>query len=123
MTRPEGKVVKTWPPEPPQWLDDESRIKVQLHDAQGHLNRVLLEDDTIVRMPPPDAEQHASSLGVGQPFYARGDGRSGALGKVIAAREIGPDRTKLTKVDGSRFNRWMHDVFGRGPPPPAPAKP
>jgi len=119
-----GKVVDTGPPGPPQRLDDESRIKVQLHDPLGHLNGVLLEDGTIVRMPPPDAEQHAASLAVGKPFYARGDGMSGPLGKVIAAREIGPSRTELTKIAEPRFERWMHDVFGGGgalpPPPPLP---
>jgi hypothetical protein len=121
-----GAVVDTGPPGPPQRLDDESRIKVQLHDPLGHLNGVLLDDGTIVRMPPPDAEQNAASLAVGQPFYVRGDGRSGPLGKVIAAREIGPNSTKLTKISESRFNRWMHDVFGGGeapPPPPPPGAP
>jgi hypothetical protein len=89
-------------------------------------NGVLLEDGTIVRMPPPDAEQHAASLAVGKPFYARGDGMSGPLGKVIAAREIGPSRTELTKIAEPRFERWMHDVFGGGgeaPPPPPPLPP
>jgi hypothetical protein len=120
-----GAVVDTGPLGPPQRLDDASRIKVQLHDPHGHLNGVLLDDGTIVRMPPPDAEQNAASLAVGQPFYVRGDGMSGPLGKVIAAREIGPNSTKLTKISESRFERWMHDVFGGGeaPPPPPPAAP
>jgi hypothetical protein len=44
---------------------------------------------------------------------------------VIAAREIGPDKTKLIKVDESRFKRWLHDVFGsdEAPPPPPPVAP
>ncbi len=121
-----GTVVDTGPPGPPQHLDDESRIKLQLHGPDDHINGVLLEDGTIVRMPPPDAERLAASLAVGQPLYARGDGMSGPLGKVITAREIGPSRTALTKIDEPRFERWMHDVFGGGdapaqpPPPPAP---
>jgi hypothetical protein len=94
-----------------------------LHDPRGHLNGVLLEDGTIVRMPPPDAEQHAANLAVGQPLYARGDGMSGPLGKVIAAHEIGPNRTTLTKIDESRFKRWWHDVFGGGETPPPPPTP
>jgi hypothetical protein len=118
-----GAVVDVRPPGPPQQLDDESRIKLQLHDPDGHLNGVLLEDGTIVRMPPPDAERDAAGLVVGQPLYARGDGMSGPLGKVIGAREIGPTKTELTKVDESRFERWMHDLFGGGDAPPPPATP
>lgn len=118
-----GTAVETGPHGPPQHLNDESRIKLQLHDRHGHLNGVLLEDSTIVRMPPPDAERNAASLAVGQPLFARGDGMSGPLGKVIAAREIGPSSTKLTKVDESRFTRWMHEVFGGGDAPSPPAVP
>jgi hypothetical protein len=117
-----GAVVDAHPPGPPKQLDDESRVKLQLHDPDGHLNGVLLEDGAIVRMPPPDAEQHAASLAVGQPFYARGDGVSGPLGKVIAAHEIGPNKTDLAKIDEPRFERWMHELFGGGDaPPPATA--
>src|ERR1035437_1874040 len=116
-----GAVVDTGPP---QRLDDESRIKLQLHGPDGHLNGVLLDDGTIVPLPPPDAERLAASLAVGQPLYASGDGISGPLGKVIAAREIGPSKTALTKIDESRFQRWMHDVFGgRDAPPPSAAPP
>jgi len=122
-------VIDTGPPGSHQRLDDQSHVKLQLHGPDGHLNGVLLEDGTIVRMPPPEAERHAASLAVGQPLYVRGDGIAGPLGKVVAAREIGPNQTELTKIDDSRFERWIHDVFGGGddapppppPPPPAPA--
>jgi hypothetical protein len=80
-----GAVVEMGPPGPPQMLDDESRVKLQLHDPDGHLNGVLLEDGAIIRMPPADAEQDAAGLAVGQPLYAHGDGVSSPLGKVIAA--------------------------------------
>lgn len=102
---------------PPQRLDDESRVRLQLHDPRGRLNGVLLEDGTIVRMPPADADRHAASLAVGQSLFARGDGSSTVLGRVIAAREIGPSRTTLTRIDEPRYWRWMHEVFGE------PAKP
>jgi hypothetical protein len=39
-----------------------------LHDRRGTLNGVLLEDGTIVRMPPPEAERLAANLAVGQPL-------------------------------------------------------
>ncbi len=111
------------PPNPPQLLDDESRVKMQLHGPVGDLNGVLLENGTIVRIPPPDAERHAAILAVGQPLYVRGDGVSGPLGKVIAAREIGPTKTNTTKADEVLFERWMHDLFGGGDVAPSPAAP
>jgi len=62
-------------------LEDEGRIKAQLHDRRGTLNGVLLEDGTIVRMPPPEAERLAANLAVGQPLYASGDGVASRLAK------------------------------------------
>ena len=118
-----GAVVEMEPPGPPKQIDDESRVKLQLHDPDGHLNGVLLEDGAIVRMPAPDAEQDAAGLAVGQPLYVSGDGLSGPLGKAIAAREIGPASTKLIKVDESRFERWRHDLFGGADAPAPPAAP
>ena len=67
-------VANMGPPSPPKRLEDEGRIKAQLHDRRGNLNGVLLEDGTIVRMPPPEAERLAANLAVGQPLYASGDG-------------------------------------------------
>jgi hypothetical protein len=122
-----GAVVDMRPPGSPQQLDDESRIKLQLHDPAGYLNGVLLEDGAIVRMPQLDADQDAAGLAVGQPLYVRGEGVSSPLGKVIAAREIGPAKNKLIEVDVSRFERWKNDLFGSGDAqrplvaPPAPA--
>jgi hypothetical protein len=48
---------------------------------------------------------------------------------MIAAREIGPAKSKLIEVDVSRFERWKNDLFGSGDAqrpivaPPAPAAP
>jgi hypothetical protein len=53
-------------------------------------------------------------------LYASGDGVSGPLGKVIAAREIGPNKTDLVKIDAPGFDRWMHEVFGGSDTPAAP---
>ena len=121
-------VANMGPPSPPKRLEDEGRIKAQLHDRRGTLNGVLLEDGTIVRMPPPEAERLAANLAVGQPLYASGDGVASPLGKVIAAHEIGPEKTHLVKIADTLFERWKQDIFrGRGddvpPPAPPPAPP
>jgi hypothetical protein len=114
-------VANMGPPSPPKRLEDEGRIKAQLHDRRGTLNGVLLEDGSIVRMPPPEAERLAANLAVGQPLYARGDGVVSPLGKVIAAHEIGPEKTHLVKIADSLFERWKQDIFGgRGDDVPAP---
>jgi hypothetical protein len=89
-------------------------VKLQLHDPDGHLNGVLLEDGTVVRMPPSDAADDAAGLAVGQPLFVRGDGIKSALGKMIAAREVGPAEAKLVKVDVSSFERWKNQIFGGG---------
>jgi len=115
-------VANMGPPSPPKLLEDEGRIKAQLHDRRGTLNGVLLDDGTIVRMPPPEAERLAANLAVGQPLYARGDGVVSPLGKVIAAHEIGPEKTHLVKIADSLFKRWKQDIFGgRGDDVPAPS--
>ena len=118
-----GAVIDTSPPEPPRRMNDEGRVKLQLHDRQGRLNGVLLEDGTTVRMPPDEAARHATGLAIGQSLYARGNGVADPLGKVIAAREIGPNSAQLSKVSEPAYKRWMHEVFGDdGKQRPAPPK-
>jgi hypothetical protein len=89
-----------------QRLTAQGRIKSQLHGPGGELNGVLLEDGTIVRMPPPQAQALASRLTPGAPLYVQGDGFAGPLGRVIAARLIGPDATQVAQIVA--------------PPPPGP---
>jgi len=119
-----GVVLDTRPPSPsPQSLEAESRIAHPLHDRSGHINGVLLESGTIVRLPPAVAEKQAASLEIGRPFFARGDGVSGPLGKVIAAREIGKSRAESTRVDETLFERWKHELFGDDAEPSEPKAP
>lgn len=112
-----GMVVNASPLPAPSKISDESHIKLPLHDMEGHLNGVLLDDGTVVRMPPFDAEQHAAGLAIGLPLVVSGDGISTPLGKVIAAHEIGSNKLDITKIDDSRFERWMHEIFGVGDSP------
>ncbi len=97
-------VVDTGPGGPPgprgveQPLTAAGRIKALLHGPRGDLNGVLLEDGTIVRMPPPEATRLSAQLTVGAPLVVRGGGYQGDLGRVIEAAAIGPSDTELTQI-------------------------
>jgi hypothetical protein len=107
-------VVDAGPPGPRragQVLQVSGHVKTQLHGPRGELNGVLLEDGTIIHLPPEEANRLAEGLAVGQPLYVTGDGIASPLGKVIAARQIGPSATQLAEIQPGPPGR-------RGPPPP-----
>jgi hypothetical protein len=95
-------------------LQASGHIKAQLHGPRGDLNGVLLEDGTIVRLPPDQAQQIAAQLAVGQPIYEMGDGSVSPLSKVIAAQQIGPNQSQLAQIDNSSRGPERD----RRPPPP-----
>ena len=96
-------------------LNDTGRVKAQLHGPRGDLNGALLEDGTIVRLPPPEAQRLASALAVGASLTVQGDGIEGPLGRVIEAHSMGPDATHLTQVAAP-----PHPPGHRPPPPGGP---
>ncbi len=101
-----------------QKLTAHGQIKAQLHGPRGELNGALLVDGTMVRLPPPEARRLASKLAPGAPLYVQGIGFAGPLGRVIEAREIGPDPTQLVQIT-------VPPPPGPGwhPPPPPPEGP
>ncbi len=110
------------------------KVKATLHTPHGDAGGVLLEDGTVVRLPPPEATRLASTLAPGQTIAVKGYGVVSPIGKVIAAREIGPSMDKLTRLEGPRMHGWMghgpHGKPGRpgpdgehGPMPPPPPRP
>jgi hypothetical protein len=109
-------VVDAGPPDPRgtgQVLQASGNVKAQLHGPRGDLNGVLLEDGTIIRLPPDEAERLVTQLVVGQPLYVTGRGIDSPLGKVIVATQVGPNASQLAevRVDAPPPGR-------RGPPPP-----
>ena len=90
-------------------------IKTQLHGSRGDLNGVLLEDGTIIRLPPEEADRLSSQLAIGQPLYATGQGMASSLGKVIEARQVGPSAAQLAEIQPGPPGPGR-----RGPPPPPP---
>jgi hypothetical protein len=116
------------------------KVKAELHDPRGDANGVLLEDGTVIRLPPGEATRLASQLAVGQTVLVKGNGIDSPLGKLILARQLGPDANSLTTINAPRppmHMAGMHGFEGHGPgfgpgghgpmnhdgapPPPAPA--
>lgn len=95
---PRGPHPRSRPETARQPLESQGVIKEQLHGPRGNLNGVLLADGTIVRLPPPDAQRMGTALAVGQNVFVRGDGVANGLGRVIAARAIGPNAEQLTEI-------------------------
>jgi hypothetical protein len=85
-----------------QPLSAEGRIKAQLYGPQGEVNGVVLENGTIIRLPPPEAERLAAQLVPGQPLYVQGNGVAGPLGTVIAAQAAGPSQAQLVQLQTPR---------------------
>ena len=97
--------------------DLQGKIKQQLHGPRGDLNGVVLEDGTIVRLPPSEATKLAAQLAAGQPLYVRGVGVENPLGHLVLARAIGPSKDQLTSIAAPRpfggpWERWGH--WGHG---------
>ena len=111
-------------------LTAQGRVKAALHGRQGEVNGALLEDGTIIRLPPPEAQRLASQIAPGATVYVQGGGYAGPLGRVIAARAIGPDASSTTPIaappkhgpgPGRRGPGGGPREAGPGaPPPPAP---
>ena len=96
-------------------IEAEGTVKAALHEPRGEINGVLLDNGTVVRLPPSEAKKFAAQLAVGQPLYVRGMGVTSPLGKVVLARQIGADRTKLADVAMPRMHGpdgKMHGMMG-----------
>jgi hypothetical protein len=71
---------------------------MSLHGARGELNGAMLEDGTILRLPPPEAERLRALLTPGQAIVVEGDGLTAPMGRVIKVQAIGPSQTQLNFV-------------------------
>jgi hypothetical protein len=95
-----------------QQLEASGQVKAELHSPNGLVDGVLLTDGTIVRLPPLEAEKRASLLAPGKTIAVQGFGYAGPLGKIVAAREIGPDAAHLEAVAGPGFPGPEQRFFG-----------
>jgi hypothetical protein len=81
-----------------QDMSVEGRVQATLHGQRGEVNGAMLEDGTILRLPPPEADRFATLLSPGQSVAVQGDGITTAMGRVVAVRAIGPSSTQLSEV-------------------------
>jgi hypothetical protein len=72
------------------------RVQTSLYGPAGDRNGVVLDDGTIVRLPPPTAYQAASLLARGQTVSVQGWELSTAYGRVIDAQVISPASAQTT---------------------------
>ena len=86
-------------PEPHEPVAVEGVVKHVLHGPKGEKRGALLEDGTIVRMPPHVAESLQDKLAIGHKLAARGASLTNVLGTVIDAHEIGSSLSTLHRVE------------------------
>ena len=93
-------------------------IRMQLHGPRGDFNGVLLQDGTMVHLPPPEAARLADQLKPGQSIAARGEGVQDERGHVIAANAIGTEPQHLTELAAPPPPPPPPGDAGAPPPPP-----
>ncbi len=99
------------------------KIIAVLHGPRGEANGAMLEDGTVLRLPPPDAARLTATLASGQMVVAQGPGIANNLGRMVDVRAIGPSRDQLAQVQAPPPRGPGGPDGRRGPPPPPPGAP
>ena len=73
------------------------RITAVLHGKRGEVNGALLDNGTILRLPPPEAERMQAFLQPGQQVAVRGTNLVTPLGTVIGVTALGNSPGQLTE--------------------------
>ena len=80
------------------WITVDGRVQAALHGRLGEINGAILQDGTILRLPPPAAERFTALLSPGQIIAAQGYGLTTALGRVVEVQAIGPSPSQLSQI-------------------------
>lgn len=83
---------------PMQTLSVQGTVQTVLHGPRGEVNGAMLQDGTILRLPPPEAARFAALLEPGAQVAAQGSGPDSPLGKVIVVTAFGPGPDQLSTV-------------------------
>jgi hypothetical protein len=111
----------------PEVVDKQGSIRMSLHGARGEINGALLNDGTVLRIPPgAAADLDTTLLQPGKPIVARGEQLSTPMGTVLDVQAIGPSRSQLSSIDtrpprgpGPRGRVRPMPPGPDAPPPPA----
>ncbi len=74
------------------------KVLAMLHGPRGEANGAVLEDGTVLRLPPPEAARLNAMLTPGQTVVARGPGIANNLGRMVDVRAIGASRGQMTPI-------------------------
>ncbi|MDZ5649829.1 hypothetical protein [Nitrospirillum sp. BR 11828] len=85
------------------------RVRMPLHGPEGEIDGVLLDDGTVLRLPP-EAYRGGTRLEPGQPVVAEGSVLTTPFGKVVDVTALGATRDRLEPLAPQP----------PGPPPPPP---
>jgi hypothetical protein len=113
-----------------QFINAQGRVQAVLHGKRGEVNGAILEDGTILRLPPPEAQRLATFLTPGQSINAQGNGLVTPLGRVIDVQTIGQAGAQYSVIrdrGGKKGRRAHPPAFAAAPPsvvaPPPPPPP
>lgn len=77
----------------------EGIIRLLLYGPRGEVNGAVLEDRTIIRVPPHAAYQVANLFQVGRSISAIGYGTENGYGRVIEATAMGTSGTSMMSIN------------------------
>ncbi len=120
---PGGRPPGAPPPPPPPGgpaagppSEVSGKILAVLHGPRGEANGAMLEDGTVLRLPPPEAARLTATLASGQVVVAQVPGIANNLGRMVDVRAIGPSRDQLAQVQAPPPRGSGGPDGRRGPP-------
>jgi hypothetical protein len=99
----------------PELTEIQGHVRMPLHGPRGDMNGALLEDGTVLRLPPPETDRFSALLQPGQTIVVEGIEFANPVGKMLDVRQIGASRDHLKQVEappGPGSKKGRH-----GPPP------
>lgn len=75
------------------------QVRMRLHGHRGEVNGILLNDGTVIHLPPPEADRFAEIIKPGQFLFVEGNGMSNVFGHMIEANRIGLSKDQLAVVN------------------------
>ncbi len=85
-------------PPPGRTLDVAGTVRAPFYESQGQVVGAILEDGTVVMLPPGTAEAHRDLLKPGARLAASGSGSEGPQGRALLASRIGERPEALRPV-------------------------